>query len=288
MQEAGPIVYLNRQFMPKHEATLSVEDRGTLFADGVYEVLRYYDGQPFALEDHLARLQRSLSGIDLHLPYPVDELGAISDRLVRENQLAQAKVYWQITRGPATRQHAFPARPAPTVLMLAYPDQPLDAASEPPALSASLQPDRRWADCWIKSLMLLPNVLARQAAAQRGADEAILQHEGRVTEGSATSVMMVKNGQLYTHPLNGSILGSITRQILLQCAEALSIPAYEQVFTVEAMLNADEVLICGTTTHVAGITHVDDKPISTGQVGAVTCRLHDALIQRIARDCDLP
>jgi D-alanine transaminase len=285
MQQAEATVYLNGQYASKHAACWSVEDRGTLFADGVYEVVRYYAGRPFEIERHINRLQRSLAGIRLAEPGDVEHLKQISDAVVERNGLADAKVYWQITRGAAPREHAFPTEPIPGVLVMAYPAAPLEQASPPATCKAALHPDRRWADCWIKSLMLLPNVLAKQAAHDAGADEAILHHGQTITEGSATSVMAVCGGTLYTHPLDGRILGSITRQVLLEAAAELAIPVRERAPTVAQLRAADEVIICGTTTHVAAVTHLDDQPIADGAVGPVTQRLHAALLERMEAQC---
>jgi D-alanine transaminase len=286
MSETEPVVYLNGRYVAKSSACLCVEDRGALFADGVYEVVRYYAGRPFELDRHLDRLRRSLAGIRLALPDAVASLRQISDTVVKRNGLTDAKVYWQVTRGAAPRAHVFPMDAEPSVLVMAYPAEPIDEApSEPAALGATLHPDRRWADCWIKSLMLLPNVLARQAAEEQGAQEAILHAGNRVTEGSATSVMMVEDGAVWTHPLDGAILGSITREVLLECAEALDIPAHESSFTVQTMRTADEVLLCGTTTHVAAVTHIDEAPVGDARPGPVARQLHAALMERVDAQC---
>jgi len=279
MSESDELVYLNGQEVPKREACLSVEDRGALFADGVYEVVRYYGGRGFALDRHMARLHRSLQGIRLEPPASLEQLPTVTDRLVERNGLTEAKAYWQVTRGAAARDHRFPGAAEPTVLVMTYPAEP--APLEPVALTGMLAEDRRWADGWIKSLMLLPNVLARQRAAENGADEAILHHGETITEGSATSVMMVRDGEIWTHPLDGRILGSITRQVMTEQARRAGVSVREAPFSVEALYRADEALICGTTTHVAGLTHVDGEPIGGGHIGPLTRRLHEWLLTAI-------
>jgi len=165
-----------------------------LFGDGVYEVVHYYEDQAFELNRHLERLKQSLQGIRLSPPRELDQLGDISEALVRRNATPNAKVYWQVTRGAAARSHGFPHNTRPTVLAMTDELPAVDWESGPGTLTAVLEPDQRWAHCWIKSLMLLPNVLAKQKALEAGADEAIFHTPDRVTEGSATTVMLVKDG----------------------------------------------------------------------------------------------
>lgn len=275
-------VYLNGQYLPKREAALSVEDRGTLFGDGVYEVTRYYGGRPLAMAAHLARLRRSMEAIEIDEPDDVPALPEISDALVQRNDLEDAKVYWQVTRGPASpRNHAIPERANPSVLVMTYPAPAVDPHAACPAWTAILAEDRRWGDCWIKSTMLLPNTLARSAANRAGCDEAILQCDGRVTEGTSTNVLVVKDGVIRTHPANRRILGGITRAIVLELARGQGRTVREEAVTVEELIGADEVMLTGTTTHIAAVTHVDARAIGDGRPGPVTEALHHALMQHV-------
>jgi len=283
-----PHVYLDGRCLPKHEATFSIEERAALFADGVYEVVRYYHGNPFAMQPHLDRLRRSMQAIDLPEPDAVADLPAISDQLIDRNAHHNGQVYWQISRGPAPRNHVYPDEPAPTVLVMTYPAPPLDANASCPTCRAALTEDRRWVDCWIKSLMLLPNSMARTAARRAGQDEAIFHRNNHITEGASTNAFLVKDGALYTHPADGRILAGITRSILLDIAQHENIPVHEHAFTTDDIPRADELFICGTTTHVTAVTHVDGQPIATGQPGAVTERLHRALLRRILEQCGEP
>lgn len=285
MARSEPIVYLNGRYLPKAEAGLPVEDRAALFGDGVYEVVRYYNGRAFEMDRHIDRLKQSLCGIRVTPPASVDSLNAISDHVVEQSGLAEAKVYWQVSRGAAPREHTFPSDAEPTVLVMAYPAEPVDPRNTCPAMRAILHPDRRWADCWIKTVMLLPNVLAKQAAVDAGAGEAILHAHGHVTEGTTTSVFAVFEGELFTYPLDGRILPSITRQVLIECAQREGLTVREEPVSVAALYQAAEVLIASTTSHVTGITHVDDHPIADTRVGPVTQRLHAALLQRINDAC---
>lgn len=279
----APWVYLNGQTLPRTRATLDIEDRGTMFADGVYEVISYYGGRPLALDQHVARLRRSLDAVRLPIPGEIDSLGAITADLLKRNALSDAKVYWQVTRGPAPRDHAFPRGVKPTVLVMTYPATPPDPAAPPRAISCITHEDQRWSMCWIKSLMLLPNVLAKNAALDRGAQEAVLIRNGLVTEGTSTSVFAVRNGELWTHPADQWILGGITRAILIEEARAVGLGVREEAVPAAELPGVDELLICGTTTHVAGVVTLDGKRVGDGRVGPVTRKLGGLLMNRISR-----
>jgi D-alanine transaminase len=279
------VVYLNGRYVPRSQATLDVEDRGALFGDGVYEVLRYYHGRPLALTEHLDRLSRSLKEISLDAGDEIEALPRVSEQLLQRNGLSDAKLYWQVTRGAARREHAFPKDVPPTVLAIASPEKPIDPSAPARGVSAILHEDERWHRCNIKSLMLLPNVLARNKALDVGAYEAILHRGDTVTEATCTSLFMVRKGSLVTHPANQWILPGITRLLVLRLARQAGILVRERSFTVGELLNADEVFLCGTTTHIAGVTHIDNQPIASGGVGALTQRLHEMFMERIAKEC---
>ena len=219
------------------------------------------------------------------LPDDVARWPEISLELLERNGLSDAAVYWQVTRGSAPRHHAIPEETAPTVLAMAYPEPALDPEAPPGTVTVVLEPDRRWLRCDIKSLMLLPNVLARNAAQQAGADEAVMHRDGVVTEGASTSVFIASHGRLRTHLADHAILGGITRAILLDLARAANIPVEETTFTIDELRSADEVLICGTTTNVASVTHVDGRPVGGAQVGPMARRLHKLLMAYIQREC---
>ncbi len=280
-----PQVYLNGQFLARSQAKLDIEDRGALFGDGVYEVMGYHAGRPFAIQEHLARLRHSLTGIRLRAPSDLDRFEAISDRLIANNGLANANLYWQVTRGSATRNPVMPKDTAPTVLAIAYPTNPLDPHAKPKAVSAMLLEDQRWRLCWIKSLMLLPNVLAKAQAMEAGADEAILYRQGRVTESTSANVLIVHQGQLWTHPADQWILGGITRRVVLGLASQRGITIQECTYTPDQLLEADEVMLCGTTTPIAGVVEVNQRRIGDGQAGPITTQLHAALVKQILQSC---
>lgn len=277
------IIYLNGQFLERHHAHLSVDERGVHFADGVYEVVRYFNGKPFTLAQHLDRLNRSLDGINL--PCDTDHIPAISDELVARNGLTDARVYWQVTRGAGLRNHVIPDDLTPTLYLSAEPAQQLLPAPMLPTLAAITTLDDRWHNCWIKSLMLLPNTLAKTKAAKAGADEAIFIRDGRVTEGSSTNVFAIFDGELYTHPADRFILEGITRNVIIELANALDIPVHEQAFTSADLPAADEVFITGTGTLIAAVTAVDGNTIADGQAGELSQQLWHAFLNRVQTHC---
>ena len=287
MRNPDAIVYLNGQFLPKTEAKLDLEDRGAMFADGVYEVTRYYAGKPFAMEGHVTRLRRRLDLLRIPHPAEIDRLADLSNELLDRNGMKDAIAYWQVTRGSAPRKHPFPTECKPTFFMIAYHALPFDPAAPPPERSVILHEDLRWQLCTIKSLMLLPNVLAKQKAEEAGAYEAILHRGDIVTEATATSVGCIRDGEVWTHPANNLIRGSITRGLVLDLARSSGITVREETFIVDELLQADEVFIMGTTSHVSPVTSIDGKPVKDGQCGPMTRRLHDLLVKAIRDACGL-
>ena len=279
-------VYLNGQVLPRAQAHLDIEDRGAMFADGVYEVIRYYGGRPFALDRHLRRLDESLKALRIDPPAELPGLPAATLELLKKNGTPEASVYWQITRGVAERTHAIPPGLRPTVLAIAYPVPAVDHAAPPPAVSTILLPDERWGHCAIKSLMLLPNVLAKSRAHEAGADEAILHRGRKVTEGSSTNVMIVgQDGVLRTHRANERILHGVTRAIVLELAGELGVKVVERAFVTDDLFTAAEVFITGSTTQMAAVTAVDGKTVGGGKIGPVTLRLYRAFLERVGHEC---
>ncbi len=284
-----PVVYLNGEYLPLTQAAISPLDRGFLFADGVYEVVRCYGGRPLAMQAHLDRLDYSLQRIRLALPANAPLLDEVTGELLARNDLSDASVYWQITRGAACpRDHTFPQPPVePTIFAMTDAKPPLDCTGPVRAMTAITQPDDRWKHCAIKSVALLPNVLARQTAGDAVCDEAILLRGDIVTEGTARSIFIVKDGKLLTHPLDGTLLGSITRRITIDLAAELHIPVDESRFTRSQLMQADEVITVGTTTEIAAITHVNQQPIATGQPGAIAEQLWQAFRKHAINACGL-
>ena len=268
------IVYFNGDFIPKEEVAFSPDDRGLLFADGVYEVVRSYEGRLFKMQEHMNRLDRSLRELRIEMP----DTGLFVDvcaRLLEENGLARgdAVVYMQVTRGVAPRMHAFPKEPtAPTVYATPAPFEVVPEKWEN-GVKVILAPDTRWARCDIKSLALLPNVLASQRAAECGVEEAILVRDGAVTEGSHTSFCAVFDGQVVTSPLSNYILPGITRQVALDLCVDLGIPVVQFPIAEARLKDAEEMMLLGTGSEVMPVVQVDDWQVGDGRPGPVTGRL---------------
>lgn len=274
-------VFLNGDYLPYERATVSVEDRGFLFGDGVYEVYRTYQGKPFKFREHLERLDRSLR--ELRLAAPPLDWEAVHRELVGRNGLEQTdvQVYIQITRGAAVpRAHQFPpADTAPTVFALARPVKPLPESLRTGGATAITVPDERWGRCDIKSINLLPNVLAKQKAADAGAFEALLVRDGVVIEGSSTNVFAVVDGAVVTYPRSNRILGGITREVVVQLARDLGYRLVEGPILVSDLNRATELFITSTTSEVLPVVRVDGRPIGDGRPGPVTGALHQALLR---------
>ncbi|HET9986470.1 MAG TPA: D-amino acid aminotransferase [Longimicrobiales bacterium] len=271
------LVYLNGEIIPHESARIPVDDRGFLFADGVYEVARVYDGRPFKMDAHLARMAEGLRATRIELP-ELDRLSAVADDLLDRNQLrgGGATVYFQVTRGAAPRKHAFPAGVAPTVYVAAKSFQDYPAEYFTAGVGAIRVADTRWARCDIKSVALLPNVLANQAAHEAGAFEALFVRDGVLIEGSHSNLMGVVDGTVVTYPKCNYILGGITRDVVLDLARRLGIPTREGPILEDRLADVTELFLSGTTTEVMPITRLDGRPVADGKVGPITRRLQAA------------
>lgn len=279
------VAYVNGRWLDQRRAAVNVEDRGYQFGDGVYEVLHVHRGRFVDTERHLDRLDRSLREIRLPAPMPRAALLQVLGELVRRNRVAEGLAYMQVTRGVSRRDHAFPRRPVPPALVLTIkriPPYPRDVDAW--AASAITRPDLRWARRDIKSLNLLPNVLARQAAREAGAAEAILYDEatGAVTEGAATSFWIVdEDGVLRTRELGHAILPGCTRGALIAELGEAGIAHEEGAFTLDQTRRAREAFLTSATSFVKPITRLDGEPVGEGGVGPVTRRLFDLFARHV-------
>ncbi len=284
--KAKDVVYLNGEFLRRAEARVSVEDRAFVFGDGVYEVLRAINGRLFATRFHNDRLRRSLDGIRISLeesdsPERFTEIGS---QLLRENGLleGEATVYMQVSRGVAPRLHNFPSPPVPPSVYISVSRfMPYSDLAQTGATAIS-HPDLRWGRCDLKTLNLLPNVLAAQTAKERGAFEAMLIRDGVVTEGAKTNFFGVVDGTLRTHPCDNHILPGITRSVLRELANGLNIGLDESPIKVSEMPRLNELFLTGTTTDVMPIVRVDDRPVGSGKPGELTRRLQKVLSESLA------
>lgn len=270
----SPLAYVNGEFVPLDRAVVSVEDRGFLFADGVYEVIRVYDGKPFRLEDHLRRLQASAEAIELPLPAPVDEIGRLAQEVLARNGHREATIYIQVTRGPAPRNHLFPEHPRPTLVIWSREFHGPAPEMVERGVAAITVPDTRWAYCAVKTVGLLPNVLARQRAHRQGAYEAIFVRDGVVTEATASNVFAVLDGVVYTYPVD-NILPGVTRSVVLELLARRGVPVREEGVPLPRFREAAEIFLTGTTTEVCGVVRLDGQPVGDGRVGPVTRQLQE-------------
>ena len=272
------LIYLNGEFVPHAEARISVDDRGFLFADGVYEVVRVYEGRPFLMDAHLQRLRQGLTALRIDDP-GVDGLAAVAERLVEENGLrtGDATIYIQITRGAAPRAHAFPpAGTPPTVYVAAKAFEPHPPAYYRDGVAAITVPDTRWSRCDIKAVSLLANILANQAAKEAGAFEALFVRDGIVLEGSHSNLFVVYDDTLVTYPACNYILAGITRQRVIDLAAQLGIPVVEAPIPLDRILAAAELFLSGTTTEILPVTRLDGRAIGDGRPGPITQRIQRA------------
>lgn len=275
------VVFLNGEIVPRSLAKISIDDRGFLFGDAVYEVFRTVSGGFIEAERHLSRLARSLG--EIALPAPELDLLSIARGLLRENSLEQrpALIYLQVSRGSAPRQHAFPATGVPpTVLMTVAPFEPRRELARS-GVSAITQPDLRWSRCDIKSVNLLPNVLAAQRASNAGAFEAILLRDGLVTEATRCNVFAVVDGILRTHPTGWFILPGVTREVVLELAVRAGVPLREEAVTGDELVRAEEVFVTGTTSDVMAVVTIDGRPVGGGSPGPVTGQLAGLLLREL-------
>jgi D-alanine transaminase len=269
-------VFLNGQWLPKAEARVSVMDRGFLFGDGVYEVIPVYSRQPFRLEQHLARLQKSLEGIQLVNPYRLDQWIGFVNQLARDAEWEDQSIYVQVTRGPmAVRNHAFPDEAKPTVLLLAEPMSTPPASQCEQGIAAVSAADIRWLRCDLKTTSLLANCLLRQLAVAAGCVETVLFRDGFLTEGSASSIFVVKDGVLLAPIKNHLMLPGITYDVVLELAAQHGLPHEVRDITEAETRAADELWMCSSTKEVLPIVRLDGVTVGAGGTpGPVFARMY--------------
>ena len=272
------LVYLNGEYVDSASARVSVDDRGFLFADGVYEVARVYDGKIFMMQPHMERMRHGLQELRIQ-DRMVGEIPGIAEKLLDENNLrsGDATVYIQVTRGAAPRAHAFPPpETAPTLYVIAKPFKQHPETYFTDGVATVTVPDTRWSRCDIKSIALLPNVLANQQAKDQSAFEAIFVRDDVLIEGSHSNLFGVINGELVTYSLCGYILGGITRALILERAPELGLTVREGPIPAHQFDQIEELFLSGTTTEVMPISKVDNKLVRDGKPGPVTRKLQEA------------
>ena len=278
-------VILNGEFINREDAKIDIEDRGYQFGDGVYEVIRVYNGKMFTSTEHLQRLIDSGKKIMMDIPYTVDGMKEMLLKLIEKNQLHDGTIYMQVTRGISTRNHAFPSKDVQPTLTAYTNEVKRPEENMKSGVKTVLNDDIRWLLCDIKSLNLIGNVLAKQKAVDAGCYEVIQHRNGTVTEGSSSNVVMIKEGTVVTHPADNFILNGITRQVILKVCANNDIPVEERTFTLEELNQADEVFVSGTTTEITPVIEIEGSKVGTGTPGPVTRKLQELFEKEIEKEC---
>ncbi|HEY3244998.1 MAG TPA: aminotransferase class IV [Phycisphaerae bacterium] len=269
------LAYVNGVFGPIGEACVSIEDRGFQFADGVYEVIVAYAGRLFRLERHLARLQRSCDALQIKYEVVASGIGDMIREGLRRSDIPEAMVYVQVTRGAGPRSHLYADGLRPTVVATVRPRPVLPPQVRQSGVGIKITTDPRWAHCDIKSIALLPNVLAKNEAVRAGFDDALfIGSDGEVREATTANFFMVQDGQLVTPPLSNRILHGVTRAYILECARAIDIPAHERRIERQELDHASEIFLSNTTSEIIPVTRVEHAAVGNGQCGPITQRLH--------------
>ncbi|MCM3569649.1 D-amino-acid transaminase [Neobacillus mesonae] len=276
---------LNGRMINRPSALVDIEDRGYQFGDGVYEVIRVYNGKMFAAKEHMERFVKSSDSIGIKLPYTLEHITNMLKDLIERNSLRLGIIYMQITRGTAPRNHAFPTHDVTPCLTAYTSEYPIPKTNLTAGVKTILTEDIRWLRCDIKSLNLLGNVLAKQKAEENDCYEAI-QHRGEeVTEGSSSNVFIVKNGTVVTHESNHLILKGITKEVILRVCIENNIHAEERTFSIDELKEADEVFLSSTTSEVTPIVVIDGKNVGDGKPGPVTKKIQDLFRKEIEKQC---
>ena len=279
----NPTVYVNGQFVPLSQASVSVLDRGFIFGDGIYEVVPVYHGQPFRMKEHLDRLDRSLKKIEIAAPMQRAQWeGLVRELLQKENATGTAMVYIQVTRGVAKRDHAFPVPEVePTVFAMVAPMVPPSQAVREAGLKVISIPDERWLHCDIKSVSLLGNVLAKQAAVKAGVDEVIQYRDGCLTEGASCNIWVVANGKVLAPPKDHLVLEGIRYGLLEELCADNGIAFVLAPVPRAVVESADELMLSSATREVLPVVQVDGKPVGNGKPGPVYRQLRAAYDARL-------
>lgn len=271
-----PIIMSQGKFTHKDSLQFPYEERGLQFGDGVYEVIRIYNGKLYLLNEHVDRLFRSLEAIRINIKQSKDEIITLLSELITRNNMKQdGFIYLQVSRGSAPRIHTFPENIEPNFYAYLV-NQSRNLEGLENGVRAITLPDERWQNCYIKSLNLLPNVLAKQTAMEQGCYEAILHIDGRVTECGSSNIFLVKDGKIYTHPATNRILKGCVRIAVERFANELDIPFIEEAFIVDDIHDADEMFLTSSMSEVLPIIEIDNKQIADGKPGEISRKLQKA------------
>ncbi len=263
-------VFLNGEFLPLQQARVSPLDRGFLFGDGVYEVIPAYAGQLFRIEQHLQRLQNSLDAVRMANPYSSQQWLNILQELMWRQDYDNHVIYLQVTRGADDhRSHAIPADIEPTVFVMSSRLKTEPATAHHPGAHTITREDSRWRHCDIKAVTLLANVLLRQQAVDRQCEETFLVCDGKITEGAASNIFIVRDQTLFTPPQGPMLLPGVTRDLILEIAEDIDFPCQERTFSTHDLLAADEVWFTSSSREIVPVISVDGQQIGCGTPGPV-------------------
>ncbi len=260
------LAYLNGEYKPLSEASINVLDRGFTFGDGVYEVIPVFNQKIFRFDEHMRRLENSLTSIYMENPYPTEHWSTIFQKLIDSVTDTEQSIYLQITRGVSDRDHDISLAENPTIFAMSRPIAKKDHTS---GINAITHEDIRWQYCDIKAITLLPSVLLRHKAKQLNAKEAILIREGYVTEGAASNVFICKDNKIVTPPKNKHVLPGITRDLLIEILATQDVACLETAITEKALWEADEVWVTSSTWEIVPVIKLDNKPVGSGKPGAL-------------------
>lgn len=277
------IAVINGKFMPLASAKVSVEDRGFLFGDGIYELIRNHEGQLFRLDEHLQRMERSAQAIQLDLRHSRKEWKGLITKAMERSRIRESKIYVEVTRGAAPRSHAFPQGVASTTVITVRPFEPIPERFRNRGVRVITTQDLRWGRCDIKSLNLLPNILAKQQAVRSGAFEAIFTRSGEIAEGTSSNVFAVFGNSIATPSMGPAILSGVTREMVLELARTGGLKAEERVITIADFLAADEIFLTGTTVEVLPVVQVDRGTVGTARPGPITQQFYLRLQEKMRR-----
>jgi D-alanine transaminase len=266
---SSQLVYLNGKYLPLNEAKVSVLDRGFIFGDGVYEVIPSYGSKALRFEHHMQRLQNSLDAIRIKNPLSNTQWQEIIEKLIAATDSQDQYIYLHITRGVASRDHRFPDKTEPTVFVMCNVLHAVDAELLKTGVTAVTLDDIRWQYCNIKAIALLPNILLRQQAVDKGAAEAILIRDGNVTEGAASNTFIVNKGVIKTPPKDQKLLPGITRDLVVELAKSNNMPIEETIISEKEFLEADEIWLTSSTKEILPVTKINDQQVAGGKPGPV-------------------
>lgn len=274
-------VLWNNRLVKDGDIHLSKEDRGYQFGDGIYEVIRVYDGNMFTAQEHINRFYNSADKIKLVVPFTKDVFHKMLYNLIEANEVTTGQVYVQITRGSSPRQHQFPTDVVEPVLTAYTKEVERPVSQMANGVSAKTVEDVRWLRCDIKSLNLLGNVMAKQEAHEAGCFEALLHRGDSITEGSSSNMYGINDGVLYTHPVTNLILNGITRSVILDCCKEIGLPVVEESMSLTTLFSNEEFFMSSTTAEIMQIIMIDGKKVGNGMPGIWTKKLQTALEAKI-------